>query len=143
MRHPAESNHTAMPNTHNDTTQPTPGMADASDRQMFYRTHKAITGGKLYLDPTFSRRTYLKLCPTNKNKVAMLMRRYAGTNLNGYINAMRLAYAEGLMRTRPDLPIKAVALESGFSSLRTFYRLFMARYGMTPTTYRKSLCSST
>ena len=56
---------------------------------------------------------------------------------------MRLAYAEGLMRTRPDLPIKAVALESGFSSLRTFYRLFMARYGMTPTTYRKSLCSST
>lgn len=112
---------------------------DRWGRTLFEQAHKAITEGKLYLDPAFSRDTYIRLCLVNKNLVAQLVRRYAGTNLNGYINGLRLEHSKRLLSERPDLPIKAVALDSGFSSLRSFYRLFVARYGLTPTKYKKSL----
>ena len=44
-----------------------------------------------------------------------------------------------LLREDPRLPVKAAALDSGFGSLRTFYRLFLARYGVTPARYRDNL----
>lgn len=113
--------------------------AELRYKALFEQAHRTITAGKLYLNPDFSRDTYIKLCLANKNLVAQIVRRYTGTNLNGYINGLRLEHSLVLMRTQPDLPIKAVALDSGFSSLRSFYRLFMARYGVTPTKFKKSL----
>ena len=109
------------------------------DRLLFEQIHQSIVRDKLYLDPAFSRKTYIKLCLVNKNRVAKLVQRYAGTNLNGYINSIRLEYALRLMRENPDLPIKAVAFDSGFRCLRTFYRLFLKKYGVTPTKYKERL----
>lgn len=118
---------------------PNPVDERLRDRQLFERIHRAIIKGRLYLDPAFSRDSYIKLGLVNKNRVAKIMKLYAGTNLNGYINALRLEYAARLMRERADLPMKAVALDSGFRSLRTFYRLFIKRFGMTPTRYKDEL----
>lgn len=109
------------------------------DRQLFEEAHRAIVDRALFLDPAFSRDTYIKLCLVNKNGVARLMRKYAGTNLNGYINGLRLEYASRLLRKDRDIPIKAVAIDSGFKNLRTFYRLFARKYGMTPTQYKETL----
>lgn len=106
---------------------------------LFEQAQREIIGGKLFLNPKFSRETYMKLCPMNKNVVAKLLQRYAGTNLNGYINGMRLEYAVRLMSENPDWPVKAVAFESGFRSLRTFYRLFFKKFGVTPTIYKERL----
>ena len=112
---------------------------DVSDKELFERIHHLIVSDKLFLDPGFSRETYIKLSLVNKNKVGQLVQRYAGTNLNGYINDMRLEYAVGLLHEKPDMPIKALVVDSGFSSVRTFYRLFTAKYGVTPTQYRDNL----
>lgn len=108
------------------------------DRQLFEQAHQAIVEGRLFLNPDFSRDTYIRLCLINKNGVARLMRKYAGTNLNGYINGLRLEYASALLRKDSDMPIKAVAMDSGFKNLRTFYRLFIHKYGMTPTKYKET-----
>lgn len=112
---------------------------DSRGRSLFEQAQREIMDGKLFLNPAFSRDTYMSLCPMNKNGVARLMQRYAETNLNGYINGMRLEYALRLMRENPDLPIKAVAFDSGFRCLRTFYRLFFKKYGVTPTKYKERL----
>ncbi len=119
--------------------RPGAGCAAADDRLLFDEAHKAIVGGRLYLDPGFSRDSYIRLCLVNKNRVAGLVRRYAGTNLYGYVNGLRLEHAARLLREDPRLPVKAAALDSGFGSLRTFYRLFLARYGVTPAKYRDNL----
>lgn len=112
---------------------------DGRDRSMFEQAQREIIDRKLFLNPSFSRNTYMKLCLINKNGVAKLMQRYAGTNLNGYINGIRLEYAVRLMHENQDLPIKAVAYDSGFRCLRTFYRLFLKKYGVTPTKYKERL----
>lgn len=109
------------------------------DKKLFERINRTIIEEQLFLDPEFSREKFIRLGLINKNKVAQLLQQYANTNLNGYINSLRLEYASKLIQTQPDIPIKAVAIDSGFNSSRTFYRLFQQKYGMTPAEYKESL----
>lgn len=112
--------------------QPT---AEDNGKELFRRIHCVIMEQQLFLDPMFSRQTYMKLGLINKNKVAQLIHKYTGTNLNGYINSLRLDYAVKLMLAYPEAPMKAIAADSGFSNIRTFYRLFLSKYGMSPSEY--------
>ena len=110
---------------------------DQRDRELFERLHHTIVERQLFLDPNFSRDTFMELGLLNRNKAARLLKLYAGTNLSGYINALRLEYAEKLIQEHPELQIKVVALESGFSNVRTFYRLFWEKNGVTPSEYKE------
>lgn len=68
----------------------------------------------------------------------VLSRVFSGTfhtNFNTYINEMRLKYAGNLLKYS-EMPITEVALESGFSSLRTFNRFCKENLLMTPREYR-------
>lgn len=57
-----------------------------------------------------------------------------GTTLSRYITSVRLRSAVALMREgRHD--ITYCALESGFASMRTFYRAFRQEYGASPTEF--------
>ena len=67
------------------------------ERELFERVHKIITEQQLYLDPMFSRNKFITISFVNKNKVARLLTKYTGTNLNGYINGLRVDYALKLM----------------------------------------------
>lgn len=109
---------------------------EEKEKALFEQIHQMIMDRKLFLDPLFSREKYIKLGLINKNKVAYLLQRYAKTNLNGYINSLRLDYAIQLMQDNPEAPMKAIAIDSGFKHIRTFYRQFLARYGVTPSGYK-------
>lgn len=109
------------------------------EKELFEQLHRTIVEQQLFLDPLFARKTYIRLGPMNKNKAARLIRKFTGTNLNGYINGLRLEHVAKLLAEYPDVPMKAVAADSGFNSICTFFRAFRARYGMTPSQYRKKL----
>ena len=57
--------------------------------------------------------------------------------INRYINTVRLKNALALMRENKHT-ITECAMESGFSSLRTFYRVFTQELGCTPREYLKN-----
>lgn len=109
------------------------------DKELFEHIHQRIISEQLFLDPDFSREHIIRLGLINKNKVALLFRQFAHTNFNGYINTLRLEYALTMMREQPDVPIKAVAYDAGFNSIRTFYRAFEKAYGKTPAEYKDTL----
>ena len=111
----------------------------SEDEELFEHIHQTILSEKLFLNPEFSREHFLRLGLINKNKAAQLLRQYAHTNFNGYINHLRLEHALNLLEQCPDTPIKAVAYESGFNNVRTFYRIFEQEYGKTPTLYRNEI----
>ena len=121
-----------------DKTYPSARLAE-KERELFEQIHQTIVEQQLFLDPGFSRTKFIKIGLVNKNKVARMLQQYAGTNLNGYINGMRLEYAARLLREHPADPIKAIAANSGFNSVRTFYRLFSEKYGMSPVEYKEKL----
>lgn len=106
------------------------------ERELFERVHKIITEQQLYLDPMFSRKKFITISFVNKNKVARLLTKYTGTNLNGYINGLRVDYALKLMLEHPDASLKAISADAGFNNIRTFYRAFFAKFGVTPSTYK-------
>ena len=78
-------------------------------KMLFEQIHSVIIDKKLFLNPQFSRNEYIALGAANRNKAAQLLREFAGTNLYGYINDMRLEYARELMHERPDAPVKAIS----------------------------------
>ena len=55
---------------------------------------------------------------------------------NSYLNQLRINHAISLLHTT-DLSILDIALDSGFSSQRTFNRVFLETYQISPREYRK------
>lgn len=56
-------------------------------------------------------------------------------NFHSLLNAMRLNHALDMLR-HSDLPVTEICYDCGFSSLRTFNRVFMDAFGMTPRQLR-------
>lgn len=57
------------------------------------------------------------------------------TSFRSYIGMLRSNCAAELIK-RHDLPFEDIAKESGFESLRSFYRVFTSVYNITPAKYR-------
>lgn len=82
----------------------------------------------------------MRITGIHKNNLSSLLQRYANaTNLNDYINLLRVEYAIKLMRGNKNYSIKAIAGESGFYSRSTFYRAFYKEFDMTPAQYMNTL----
>lgn len=64
-----------------------------------------------------------------------------GVNFNTLINGMRAGEVARRIEAGAAGDLLALALEAGFSSKATFNRAFQARFGVTPSTYRKRLRS--
>jgi len=60
-----------------------------------------------------------------------------GETLFGFIGRLRLERSLGLLYGDPYRPVTDVALACGFSSPAAFSRAFSARYGMSPSRWRK------
>ena len=73
------------------------------------------------------------------SRVSPLLQAFAGENFNGYINSLRLEYSLVLLKDFENYTVEAVAIDSGFNTVRTYQRIFREKYGMTPAEYRKTL----
>ncbi|MCM3781700.1 AraC family transcriptional regulator [Neobacillus mesonae] len=54
-----------------------------------------------------------------------------------YINGHRAAFAHMLLLSTTH-PVTDIAFDSGFNSLRSFYRVFKKEYGVTPNEFRRN-----
>lgn len=72
----------------------------------------------------------------SQRKLNAVLQKTRGVTLSGYIRDLRLDYACRLLREQPRLKVEAVALESGYNTLRQFLRAFKDKYNVTPTEFR-------
>lgn len=106
------------------------------DYQAFMQMDTLIVSQQLFLNPRFGREDVLKLSGINKNSLPSVLRRFTGcSNLNDYINRLRLEYAVKLIKNNKLYTIDSIAESSGFNSRSTFYRVFQNVFGMTPSQY--------
>lgn len=109
------------------------------NKKLFDELERLVDEKKLYLDPDISRDQLLKQIRISKNTFAQLIQTYNGTNFTGYINNKRLEHSIHLLKNFQAYTIEAVAMDSGFNNVRSFYRIFRDKYGMTPSEYRSAL----
>lgn len=106
-------------------------------------TQKKIEAARTYLLQNLS------VCDLRQEEIAAhvgvsrvylrrLFHKHYGASPNQFLTSERLRHACELM-WNPDLTLEEIALQSGFSTLSYFCRVFKEKYGISPGVYRKSL----
>lgn len=71
----------------------------------------------------------------NASYLSSLFKERTGVTFHQYLLNLRLNEAENLLR-KGDASIDLICELSGFASVKTFYRVFLRKYGMSPGNYR-------
>ena len=118
------------------------GDNEEQDKQMnkmiFEKLDYIIKRDKMYLSTDLSREELTRIVRMNNTRFAKMIKENTDTNLNGYINNLRLNYAIHLMKEQPDYTLRAIAESSGINSMPTFHQLFKGRTGMTPSEFKNA-----
>lgn len=92
----------------------------------------------IYINENFLKQIKLKdiadAVGYNRNYVSRFFNKYFGSNINSYINNLRINDARWLIENE-NYNIAEVALHSGFDCVRTFNRVFKREMGISPTQY--------
>lgn len=123
---------------HTDTIAVDENEDDDEDRKMFVVIYNEIITRKLYLKPGFSRDDAISIVPMSMKLFSALFQKYS-TGFVSFVNNLRLEHSLELIRSNQEYTIEGIALDSGFSNRQTFHRLFVEKYGMTPTEYKRLL----
>lgn len=107
--------------------------------QLFEKMEQMMQEDMLYLNPELRLNELASLLGTNRTYVSRLIHNRRNLNFCDYVNDYRIHHAKKLLTDSSDepMPIDEVALQSGFSGISTFYRVFTGKMGITPSRYRK------
>lgn len=130
------ANDFTLTETHAVTEDKETEIEESSLKDLFEELETMVSKEHLFLDPDICRDMLTKRLHIKKNVFAQIIQTYAHTNFNGYINNKRLEYSIRLLKDYHNYTIEAVASDSGFNNVRTYYRQFREKYGMTPAEYR-------
>lgn len=114
------------------------------DKSAEYRDRSKLCDNILYKIFEFVEQNYAKDCSLMKlsdeagysySYLSRCFKKSTGISFNSYVNQYRISNACYLLNNT-DYPIIHCALESGYKSLRSFNRNFIASLGITPSEYR-------
>lgn len=110
------------------------------NNDLFQRLEECMKQDKLYRKQALTRDSVAEMLDTNRTYLSRALSDNCGKSFSQYINSYRVRESlELLSDPKNDMPLKAVAFETGFSSLNTFYKIFREEVGMTPAMYRSKI----
>lgn len=127
-----------------ETGQAEPEASDGNEEEaqmnkmIFGKLDYIIKRDELYLSADISREELARMVKMNNTRFARMIKENTDTNLNGYLNNLRLNYAMHLLKEHPEYTLRAIAEASGINSMPTFHQLFKARTGMTPSEFKNA-----
>lgn len=115
-------------------------LDEQTAEQLWQTLMREIEENKVYLNQGLTRETLAKLVGTNRTYLSKIIYLHTGLGYTQFINSRRIEEAVRILSDtkRSDYPLKAICQDIGFSSMTTFYNLFKARTGMTPSVFRKN-----
>ncbi len=119
---------------------PPPEIASANRKQkiLVNQLQEYLLKNNRFAQTDFDRDDLVAALGTNKTYLFEAVKLVTGKSLQEYVNHLRLEEARHLIDLHPELTIEAIALDSGFNTTRTFYRLFRELYKISPADYRKA-----
>ncbi len=98
---------------------------------------EAVQDGGWYLESRLSIKDVASRMASNETYVSRAVNKGLGATFNGFINSLRVAHAQSLIRDGQQT-LLGIAEASGFNSKATFNRVFRELTGQTPSQYRTS-----
>lgn len=94
---------------------------------------------KLYLDEYLTLQKVADITEESPQYISQTLSVYLHTNFYDYVNEFRLNLVETKLKDPQfeNLTIIGIAMDSGFKSKSTFYKLFKKKNGITPAEFRK------
>lgn len=114
--------------------------ADKADIDLMNRINEVIDNKQLYLDPDLRLETLSEHLGMHRNHISKAINLVYEKSFATYINECRVRHAIRLLSdpSYDHLSLDAIALDSGFPSRTTFYRVFKAQTNINPATYRQN-----
>lgn len=110
------------------------------DMQVVSGINDLINKQQIYLTPNLKIADFAQALKTPEYKISRAIRvHFKASNFNLFVNQYRVKHASNILLDQDSQhwSILVVALESGFSSLVTFNRVFKSITGSMPSEYRK------
>lgn len=122
----------------NELQPETPDSTICKVSELMKKLNSLMQTEKLYTQSDLNRKKLADLLNTNETYLFEAIKDTYKLTFNDYLNVMRLEHARELLSLpNTELTIEAIAIDSGFGSRNTFYRLFREKYGLTPVEFRK------
>jgi AraC-like DNA-binding protein len=112
---------------------------ETEDDKLLARLKLLMKDHRVFTNPDINRKTLSDKLNTNEVYLREIIRKHYNSTFTEYITALRLNYARKLLADATNPTIEAVAIDAGFGSRFTFYRLFMKNYNISPKDYIKML----
>lgn len=104
---------------------------ETSSKELMARITELMVTKQLYLNKDLKVSDLADALGTHKNAVSACINEN-GSSFSQLVNDYRLEHAKNLLRQSPNVKVANVAMESGFTNERTFFRVFKDATGMTP-----------
>lgn len=101
---------------------------------LFRNLEQQFYDEELFRNPGFSRDDLCRLGGTNRMYVSTCINKYAGMNINQWINKARIDYAIRLIG-EGECDLIRLSEQSGFSSIKSFFRSFKQFTNLSPRQY--------
>lgn len=119
-----------------DPVPPVRGKAEGTD--LMSRIRALMEQEHIFRNPALRIGDVAAALGSNSTYVSACINGQYGSSFTDFVTEYRVNYACTLMRTRPGMKSAEVAMESGFSSERSFFRSFKAVTGLSPSEWRSS-----
>lgn len=90
-----------------------------------------------HADPELSLATLARLLGTNSSYLSRAINEGLGINFSGFVAGLRCEVVAAALRAGSTADLLTLALDSGFGSKASFNRAFQAKFGESPSSYRK------
>lgn len=115
-----------------------PQEAETTDSEQPYAAYKEtleawLAKEKPYLNPDFQLMDLRAVLPMNRTYLSQFINAEYGCSFYHWVNIYRIDEAKRLMTGHPDMKVQDIALQSGFSDRKVFWRTFSRETGISPT----------
>lgn len=122
---------------HRHTTGMTEPVTDFN-KELMQRISDLMEQEKPYLNSDLKLVDLAAMLATNRNYISSCINTQRGCSFSQFVNEYRVAHAQKLMRSQPDIKNSEVWMSSGFSTEASFFRTFKAVTGMTPSEWKST-----
>ena len=111
-------------------------VAGADDTELMQRICQLMEQQQLFMNPNLKITDLATALGSNRSAISNCINSQRNCSFPQFVNTYRVAYAQELLRSQPDIKIAEVCVKSGFSGEASFYRIFKAFTGTTPSAWK-------